>query len=96
VNLPRTASFDLHARLSNCKRVQVFVLLQVSQTVIHKSVGRLVGSHGFDYVQERSILGQTPVIDGNVWSRLVLPFWNSTGLDLRDTFCTGETKISSR
>lgn len=61
-------------------------MLQVGQTMIDKSVGRFVSSHGLDYVEKGRIMGKTPIVDGDGRCWLVLPLRDTSSLDLSDTF----------
>ena len=79
-------ALGVHVRFSECERVDVSLVLQVSQGVVDESVGGFVRTDGIYHVQQGRIRLETPVIFCDLWSRVLGPLWESTLFDVFDAF----------
>lgn len=73
INVPEFRAFDVHIRLPECKWVDICLVVQICQAVVHESVGAFVAPDSVDDIQQLCIVIQTPIVLGDFWSRHVLP-----------------------
>ena len=65
VCLPQFLPLDVHIGLSERKRVDIRLRVQVGQAVVDESMGCFVGTHCVDDVEHSSIWLQPPIIPSN-------------------------------
>ena len=71
VCLPQFLPLDVHVGLSERKRVDIRLRVQVGQAVVDEPMGCFVGTHCVDDVEQGSIWLQSPIIPSNVGRRFI-------------------------
>lgn len=65
--------FRMHVWLPQRKGIDIRSRIQVRQAVVDESVRRLIGANSIDEVNQLGVTGHAPVVDGDLWCRLVGP-----------------------
>lgn len=82
---PEFSALGVHIWFAKCKRINVRLVFQVRQGVIDESVRALVGADGIYHIQQGRIGFETPIIFGDLWSRMFRPLWEAALFDVSDT-----------
>ena len=75
-NSPVFEALHVHVRFTNCERIDVRLVVQVCQRVIHETVSRFIGANGIDDIEHVRVALEAPVVFRDFWCRFIRPVKN--------------------